>query len=62
MVWQVLSLLEEGETEQEIFQAFPNLPESAIKDALSYATSKVKKVSYIPFVNLKPDSNANFLT
>lgn len=49
MVWQVLELLEEGESFQEIYKAYPNLPKGAIKSALHYAAEKAKKASYAPF-------------
>ena len=37
MVWQVLEMLENGATVQEIFEAFPSLREEHIKAALQYA-------------------------
>lgn len=49
MVWQVLELLEAGQTESEIFEAYPSLPKTAIKDALSYASKNLRGVSYIAF-------------
>lgn len=39
MVWQVLEMLAAGETQENIFKAFPNLEKEHIKAALDYASS-----------------------
>lgn len=53
MVWQVLELLKEGASEEEIHKAYPSIKKGSVKAALEYATIKVKDVSYIPFENAK---------
>ena len=49
MVWQVLELLESGQSAQEIIKDYPSLSEESITAALHYATEKVKETSYVPF-------------
>lgn len=49
MVWQVLELLEIGESKKDIYKAYPNLPDKAVEEALHYAAEKAKQVSYMPF-------------
>jgi uncharacterized protein (DUF433 family) len=49
MVWQILELLESGETKDKIHEAYPSLPEGAVEAALHYAAQKAKRVSYVPF-------------
>lgn len=47
MVWQILELLEAGETYQNIYKAHPSLPKGAVKAALHYAAQKAKGSSFI---------------
>ncbi|MDP3994718.1 MAG: DUF433 domain-containing protein [bacterium] len=49
MVWQVLELLEVGETPKDICAAYPTLPVGAIESALHFATEQIKGISYVPF-------------
>jgi len=49
MVWQILELLESGEGKEEIYEAYPSLPEGSVEAALHYAAEKAKRVSYVPF-------------
>lgn len=49
MVWQILELLQEGETEQSIKAAYPSLPKDATKAALEYASQKIQDIRYVPF-------------
>ena len=49
MVWQILELLEEGETSREIYSAYPTLPWGAVEAALHYAAENAKGVSYVTF-------------
>ncbi|PIT98155.1 MAG: hypothetical protein COT71_02215 [Candidatus Andersenbacteria bacterium CG10_big_fil_rev_8_21_14_0_10_54_11] len=49
MVWQVLEMLEAGQSKDDIYQAYPNLPEGAVEDALHYAADRTRHVSYAPF-------------
>lgn len=49
MVWQVLNLLEAGESPKAIYKAYPTLPKGAVEAALHYATERVKGISYVPF-------------
>ena len=51
MVWQILELLETGETHKQIHQAFPTLPKQAIPAALHYAAERAKGTSYYEFKN-----------
>ena len=39
MVWQILEMLGEGDTEKNILNAFPSLNKNHIKAALKYASS-----------------------
>lgn len=43
MVWQILEMLKEGQTESDIFEAFPQLKKDHIKAALDYAASLTKE-------------------
>ena len=47
MVWQVLELLETGESSKEIYKAYPTLPKGAIRAALHYAAEKAKGTRYV---------------
>ncbi|MBU2460551.1 DUF433 domain-containing protein [Patescibacteria group bacterium] len=49
MVWQVLELLEAGETAGDIYAAFPTLPSGAVESTLHFAAEQIKGVSYVPF-------------
>lgn len=49
MVWQILDLLEAGESPGKIYKAYPGLPKGAVEAALRYATERVKGISYVPF-------------
>ena len=49
MVWQILELLENDTSEEEIFEAYPTLPKTAIRDALAYAADKLQGVNYVHF-------------
>lgn len=49
MVWQILELLEAGETPKDIFAAYPTLPAGAIESALHFAVEQIKGISYVPF-------------
>lgn len=49
MVWQILELLEAGETPKQIQKAYPNLPQGAIKAVLRYAAQKAKGTRYVQF-------------
>lgn len=42
MVWQILELLETGESPKNIYQAYPSLPIGSIESALHYAAELVK--------------------
>jgi len=52
MVWQILEMLEYGDTTKEIIEAFPSLTSHHIKAALSYASSLTKE-GYV-VVNTQP--------
>ena len=43
MVWQILEMLESGDTIKEIIEAFPSLTSQHIKAALNYASSLTKE-------------------
>lgn len=43
MVWQVLDMLKEGQSEKEIKTDFPSLTKQHIKAALDYASSLMKE-------------------
>lgn len=43
MVWQILEMLKEGQTEEDILEAFPLLTKKHIKAALAYAASLTKE-------------------
>lgn len=49
MVWQILELLESGESTDAVYDAFPTLPSGAVEAALRYAAEKAKNERYIPF-------------
>lgn len=53
MVWQVLAMLSSGQSEKQIFGAFPSLTEKHIKAALDYASSLTKE-GYV-IVNTQPE-------
>ncbi|MBI2641650.1 DUF433 domain-containing protein, partial [Candidatus Roizmanbacteria bacterium] len=46
MVWQILELLEAGETSKNIYEAYPSLPKGSIEIALHYAAEKLKQSYY----------------
>lgn len=48
MVWQILELLEAGESKKDIYKAYPNLPKGAVEASLHYAAERAKGVSYVP--------------
>jgi len=52
MVWQILEMLEHGDTTKEIIEAFPSLTPQHIKAALSYASSLTKE-GYV-VINTQP--------
>lgn len=52
MVWQILEMLENGDTAKEIIEAFPRLTLQHIKAALNYASSLTKE-SYA-IINTQP--------
>lgn len=52
MVWQILEMLEHGDTTKEIIEAFPSLTPSHIKAALNYASSLTKE-GYV-VINTQP--------
>ena len=47
MIWQVLDMLREGLSLQEILQAFPSLKSRDVKAALSYATDLTRGENYV---------------
>ena len=49
LVWQVLEMLEAGETAGDIVKAFPSLTPKMVKSALSYAVSLTKGGNYVTF-------------
>lgn len=53
MVWQILELLEAGETAEEIYEGYPTLPKGAIEAALHYAAEKIKGERYLFFIDEK---------
>lgn len=42
MVWQILELLETGESPVNIYKAYPSLPSGAVESALHYAAELIK--------------------
>jgi uncharacterized protein (DUF433 family) len=54
MVWQILELLEDGETSKEIYKAYPGLPKGAVEAALHYAAENAKGVRYVPLTQESP--------
>ena len=52
MVWQILEMLESGDTTKEIIDAFPSLTPQHIKAALNYASSLTKE-GYV-VINAQP--------
>lgn len=52
MVWQILEMLENGDTAKKIIEAFPDLTPQHIKAALHYASSLTKE-SYA-IINTQP--------
>ena len=53
MVWQILELLEAGESPEEIYAAYPTLPMGAIEAALHYAAETAKGITYVSFTKEK---------
>ena len=47
MVWQILEMLEGGDSIQEIFHAFPSLKPHHIQAALSYAANLTRGEEYV---------------
>lgn len=47
MIWQVLDMLRQGLSRQEILQAFPSLKGRDIKAALSYAADLTRGENYV---------------
>ncbi len=56
MVWQILELLEAGKTKEEIYSAYPTLPQGAIEKVLHYAAERAKTEVYVSFTK---DTNQN---
>lgn len=52
MVWQILEMLKNGETVEEILKAFPRLTQAHIKAALDYAASLTRE-GYV-VINTRP--------
>lgn len=52
MVWQILEMLEQGASNEEIIEVFPSLTNKHIKAALEYATSLTKE-GYV-IINTQP--------
>lgn len=52
MVWQILEMLEHGDTTKEIIEGFPSLTPQHIKAALNYASSLTKE-GYV-VINTQP--------
>ena len=48
MVWQILEMLADGETIEEILEDFPSLSQQHIKSALEYVTQIVQEGVFIP--------------
>lgn len=51
MVWQVLEMLEDGKSSDEIVKAFPSLRREHVKAALSYASDITKGKNYVLVAN-----------
>jgi uncharacterized protein (DUF433 family) len=49
MVWQVLELLEAGETLESILRAYPSLTKEAVKEALRYAAEVLRAEHHVVF-------------
>jgi len=49
MVWQVLELLEAGESSEGIIRSYPSLSKEAIKEALRYAAKVLRAEYYVKF-------------
>ena len=49
MVYQVLELLEAGESPAQILKSYPALTPQAIQAALHYAAELIKRDEYTPF-------------
>ena len=47
MVWQILEMLEAGETVEEILENYPSLTKDHIKAALHYAAEKVAGEKFV---------------
>lgn len=52
MVWQILEMLEHGDSTKEIIEAFPSLTPQHVKAALNYASSLTKE-GYV-VINTQP--------
>ena len=48
MIWQVLSMLAQGETVEEILEDFPSLTKEHIKAALEYVSGVVQEGIFLP--------------
>lgn len=48
MVWQILSMLAQGETPEEILKDFPSLTKEHIRAALEYAGQVTQEGVFIP--------------
>lgn len=48
IVWQVLELLQAGQSKEDILRAYPTLPDKFVEAALHYASNKIQNISYIP--------------
>lgn len=49
MVWQILELLQGGESASAVYDVFPSLPTGSVEATLGYAAGKAKSERYIPF-------------
>lgn len=56
MVWQILEMLSQGETEKKVIEAFPSLNKQHIKAALNYASSLTKTGHVL--INTEPQVSA----
>ena len=53
MVWQILELLELGESLADIHEAFPTLPQGAVEAALRFAADRARSERYVAFTDEK---------
>ncbi len=51
MIWQILELLEAGETAKKIYQEFPTLLKGSIKATLHFAAERAKRERYVSFTD-----------